>query len=190
MMNAKNLFFIMLVGFTLIIISGILFYYNPATEKLAEVEKELKVNTSRFNNASHANRDITNVKLKYEERQESLRKIEKRFIYRKELGNITEKLQGHAQRYGLRLIDFTPIFRVYFADTSSSPVKRLPFTLTVSGSYLDIGRFLESWPDMEFFITSGQLYLGKTGKKSNRIEADITGLLYAWGDTGGGHDPR
>ncbi len=189
-MNAKNLFYIMLLGFTLAIITGILFYYNPSGEELAEVEKELSVNTGRFNNASHANRDIANVKMKYEEGLESLKKIERRFIYRKELADITARLQHHARKFDLELIDFTPIFRVYFADTSSSPVKRLPFTLTVSGSYLDIGRFIESWPDMAFFITPGQLYLGKTGKKSNRIEADITGLLYAWGDTGGAHEPR
>ncbi len=189
-MNAKNLFYIMLVFFSLGILSGILFYYNPSLDKLAEVKKELSLNTDRFNTASHANRDIANVKMKYEEGVQSLKKIERRFIYRRELGDITAKLQKHARKFNLDLIDFTPIFRVYFADTSSSPVKRLPFTLTVSGSYLDIGQFIESWPDMEFFITPGQLYLGKTGAKSNRIEADITGLLYAWGDTGRGHESR
>ncbi len=189
-MNAKNLFIALFITFSAATTVAILFYHNPAGEQLREVKKELQRNTARFNNASHANRDIENVRLKYEQSLKSLQDVEKRFIYRRGLGEITTRLKQHAKSFNLELIDFTPIFKVYFSDTSSSRVKKLPFTLTVSGSYLDVGHFIESWPEMEFFITPGQLYLGKKGIKSNLVEADITGLLYAWDDTGGAHDAR
>ncbi|RMH65716.1 MAG: hypothetical protein D6677_01805 [Calditrichaeota bacterium] len=189
-MTAKRLFFILILFFVLASVAEVVFYYQPSLEKRQQSRQKLSAQKKKYFNASHARKDIDRQRQLYQKHHQKLDSVKQRFINRDALSEITQKIKRQAETYHLELVDFTPIFKVYFADTSTKAVKPLPFSMVLSGHFLDVGKFLDTWPEMSFYITAHQLFMDKAESKSNRVEAEITGMLYAWRETGDEHAPR
>ena len=179
-MSSKNVFIILLVGFILSTIAYNYGFYIPIEEEQAAIEKQLRQTINKFNTASHAKQDLEHIREMLVDEKEVLSNIQSKFIKKSDLSSITFQMRDKTREHRLSLIDFTPVFKYYLADTSKFPVKPLPFSITVSGNFLDIGKFLESWENLDFYIIPDEVHLAKLNSKTNKLEAIIIGRFYAW----------
>ena len=138
------------------------------------------MSNKKFDNAKHALSELEKIEVDLLKQNEELKKINDRFIKKDQLSTITVKIRNITRDSNLKLLDFTPLFKIYFADTTSAPVKALPFSITVKGKFLDIGRFVENWKNLDFYMKPEEIVVDKLLSNSNELEANITGRLYAW----------
>jgi len=179
-MSSKQLFLVLIFVFVALVAAFQILIYNPKIDDRDQLKENIKQTASKFKDAKLAEKDLESIHFKLENEQENLEEIKDKFIIKNQLSDISLRMKEITSDYNLKLIDFTPAFQNYFSDTSKAPIKQLPFSITVSGKYLDIGKYLESWNQLEFYIIYKNISIEKKNPKSNIVESDITGLLYAW----------
>jgi len=154
--------------------------YSPKAEEQLKIKDQLKATMQKFNKAKMALSDLNNAEKILEKQKSELDRINGRIIESDQLSKITIKIRNFTHDYNLKLIDFTPIFEQYFADTTNNPIKALPFSVTVKGKFLDLGRYLENWENRDFFMIPDEIFVKELNPSTNELEAKITGSLYAW----------
>ncbi|MCB0283674.1 MAG: type 4a pilus biogenesis protein PilO [Calditrichaeota bacterium] len=179
-MLTRNLFFGLLLIVAVLIGSFYLLIYTPKQNNIDRLKQELNQTVNKFNSAKRAENDLENIRGSLTVEQNNLEKLSTRFIKKNNLSDITMKIRKNTRESNLELIDFTPIFKEYFSDTSTADIKALPFSITVKGRYLEIGRFIDGWENLDFFMIPDEIYLNRMSSSSNLLEANITGHLYAW----------
>lgn len=179
-MSSKNIFIILIVASVAILIGLNYGFYIPVEEEKEQVQKALRETINKFNTANRAMHELENIRAKLEKENQNLEQVKSKFIKKSELSTITFQMRDKTREHNLRLIDFTPAFKFYFADTSKVPVKALPFSVTVSGNFINIGKFIESWQNFNFYILPEEVQIAKMTNKSNNLEAIIAGRFYAW----------
>lgn len=179
-MSSKHYFLILIFVFVAVVAAFQILIYNPKIDDRDQLKTTIKETVNKFKKAKLAEKDLVNIQAKLANQEEKLELIKSKFIHKTELSDISRRMKQATSNHNLKLIDFTPAFQNYFSDTSKAPIKLLPFSITVSGKYLNIGRYIESWNDLEFYIISDNISVKKKNSKSNIVEADITGRLYAW----------
>ena len=179
-MSNKNIFIALFsVLITLVLVFQFLIYL-PKDDEKEQLKADLKLTANKFNTAKLAEKDLENIRLKLHEQEKKLEAIKGKFIYKNQLRDITGRMQQITKGYNLRIADFTPELQSSFSDTSTVSAGPLPFSITVSGKYMDIGKYLESWSDLEFYIMHEEIFIRKKNPKQNILEAEIIGNLYAW----------
>ena len=176
----RNIFIGIILCCALIISGFFVFIYNPKEEEQENIKQALLDTENKFNAAKRAVNDLNKIKLTLAEQQENLNSVKRRFIRNEELSSITVKIRNFTRSNNLKLVDFTPLFKNYFADTSTAEVKALPFSITVEGRFLDIGRFVEGWENLDFYMVPDEITARTSLSRSNLLEATVTGNLYAW----------
>jgi Tfp pilus assembly protein PilO len=184
-MSTKNIFVLLLISFAVSLLVFNYAIYDPAEQEKELLQKQLLETENKFNNANHAKLELENIREKLNLENEKLEKIKLKFITKNELSSITFQMRDRTKKHKLKLIGFTPIFEQYFADTSKALVKALPFSITLSGKFIDIGKFIESWANFNFYIVPDEIHLVKMNNKTNNLEAVIVGRFYAWSNTQG-----
>ncbi len=179
-MNAKNIFVILALMIVLGIGGTIMFILNPKSDQINRLQSKLDITTSKFENATHAKNEVAHVREKLQQTNDQLANIRAHFIRRENLRDVTDALKVQTRKYNLSFDEFTPIFKAYLQDKSKGPMKALPFSISITGNYFKIGKFLDSWKAMPFFIFPDEIYLTKMEKRSDRLKANISGRLYAW----------
>ena len=157
-----------------------LFIYTPQEQKKTDINFELQATLKKFNKAKFAMTELNKIQAELVNQEKELNRFNARFIDRSQLTRITIKIRNFTQTYGLKLVDFTPLFNIYFADTSRVPIKALPFSITVEGKFLDIGEYLENWERQDFYMIPDEIFVKELSARTNVLEANITGRLYAW----------
>lgn len=178
-MLTKNIFFGLLILLLAVIGGFYSFIYTPKQNDIVLLQKELKETVNKFNFAKKAENDLENIRVSLANEEAKLATVQNRFINKNILSDITMKIRRNTINSNLKLIDFTPIFKQYFADTSTTDVKALPFSITVKGRFLEIGKFIEGWDNLDFYMIPDEIYLNRITSNSNELEANITGHLYA-----------
>ena len=95
-MTAKNIFFGL---FFLFISAGVSIYflgYSPAVEQMHAKRKQLGIKKKQYYSASHARKNIDQIREKYEKERARLDSVQQRFIYRDNLASITEQIKDRA----------------------------------------------------------------------------------------------
>lgn len=179
-MSSKKVFIIVLLSAVVMVLGFNYSLLNPVENEKALLQKQLRETINKFNNANHAKRDLENLREKLMLENKKLDAIKNRFILKNELSAVTSQMRDMTKKHKLKLIDFTPVFKFYFADTSKTPVKALPFSITVTGKFINIGKFIESWDNFNFYIVPDEIHLIKMNSKTNNLEAMIVGRFYAW----------
>ncbi|KAA3617283.1 MAG: hypothetical protein D8M58_03145 [Calditrichaeota bacterium] len=179
-MSAKNIFIVLVLSLATVVVAFNFAIYNPAEEERLLLQKQLNKTVQKFKNASRAKKDLENIRERIDIENDRLSEIKKKFIEKNDLSNITLQIRERTNQHHLKLLEFTPVFKFYFADTSKSPVKSLPFSVIVTGKFIDIGKFVESWNDFDFYIIPEEIQIEKLNNKSNNLEAMIVGRFYAW----------
>lgn len=174
------------IGIVVVFVASFSLWYtmiNYANEtKLKKVEQELQVINAKLNHARHAQIDYANVQDKFEKDQERLQRERTRFVSKEELSDVTNQLKTFAQKYNLKLMDFSPELENYFAASPDDKIVALPIDIGVHGAYLDVGKFIENWHALPFYLIPEEIKIERENEKSNVLIASITAALYTWND--------
>ena len=177
----KGKFTVVLSVFLLAVLSvWFIFFYYPKSVEINQIKSRIKEIQNELVSASRANVDLENVEKKLLNEKSKLEEVKARFVEKDELASVSKKLGDFAKDYNLKLTDFAPVFDDYFADTSKTVIKALPLAITVTGAYLDIGRFIENWENLPFYLEADEISVQRITPVSNNLEATISSKLYAW----------
>ena len=101
---------------------------------------------------------------------------------KRELYAVKKRLKKVASNYKLVLLCFSPAIEAYFSSSPEDRIVKLPLEITVNGNYLDIGRFLENWHRLPFYLISEEIELKRVEENGNILGATITASLYTWNE--------
>lgn len=167
----------------LFVVAGVLWYvfvYQPLTLEASQLRLKLNAADNKLNNAQKAKQDLSGVEIRLKESQAELQNVKQKILDRDELGMVANELRSSARKFNIRINDFTPVLSAYFASTGNAKVKPLPIEITVTGRYLNIGRFIDNLKKMQFFLIPENIQMKKAGRYSNDIETKISCSLYTW----------
>jgi len=179
-MSSKRLFLILIL---ILLAGGILWYsfaYVPHATKIQSLNIQLKEAFSRLKSANRAKVDLKNIEVRLQKEKENLEILKKRFVDKKNLTDVTITMKNFAARYNLELVDFAPVLENYFSQDQKKPVLALPLAVTIKGDYVQMGRFIEDWQKLPFFIIPEEIVVEKPDEDSNDLQAVVTGKLYCW----------
>lgn len=177
-MDEKRIFVIYAMALICSVVLWYVFLYQPRLVQSHKLELQVNEIISELNTANHASVDIRNIEDRLAEEEESLKLIKKRFIDRDDLSRATKVIQSLARQYNLQLTDFAPVMGNYFADTTGAKINPLLLTITVSGSYINIGKFIEDWESLPLYMAAEEIAIKKQKSNSNILTATIGGTLY------------
>ncbi len=178
---SKRRFFIKLMS---VIVLGFMWYYFiyiPQIDTLAKLETQLMDFNSKVHMAQSAKINLVNMRNRYQTEQDRLQKEKSKFVRKQDLGKVTKALQDLAKKYDLKLVDFSPGFRDYF-EKQDEKIIPLPLSITLVGRYLSIGKFLEEWENLPFYLIPVSIILEKSDENGYDIQAVIESKLYTWND--------
>jgi len=170
------------IGLSIIIVSGLalwyLLIYQEQEKNVEQVVIHSEQNLEKLKSAQQAQINIRKIEEKFKAEQSNLNRERTRFIYKDELPKVTTELNDFANEYNLKLMDFTSSFEIYFQDPGEKKIISLPIIVTVHGRYIDIGKFIENWHNLSFYLIADQISIERIEENSNLLEAKITAKLY------------
>ena len=178
---SKRRFFIKLMLVIFLCFMWYYFIYIPQIDTLAKLETQLMDFNSKVHMAQTAKVNLVNMRNRYQTEQDRLQKEKSKFVRKQDLGKVAKALQELAKKYDLKLVDFSPGFRDYF-EKQDEKIIPLPLSVTLVGRYLSIGRFLEEWENLPFYLIPVSIILEKLDKNGYDIQAVIESKLYTWND--------
>lgn len=179
-MLRKKFSYILSVLLIAILVVWFIFFSYPKSIQINKIKLQIKEMQHNLASASQANVDIQKIENKLLEEQKDLEKVRSSFVEKDDLAKVSKKINDFARAYNLRLTDFAPVFEDYFADPSKNVIKALPLAITVRGKYLDIGRFIENWESLPFYLEPKGIQIQRFTPVSNDLKATISTQLYSW----------
>ncbi|HGY55829.1 MAG TPA: hypothetical protein ENK44_09015 [Caldithrix abyssi] len=176
----KKIFTILLAVLLIISLSWYLFIYSRQKATLEDIESNLRVVAHKLKNAQQAQQNMKLIEENLKKKQENLTNERNRFISESDLPEVTEKLKSFAREYNLELTDFSSSFESLLESEKKTKIAPLALSLTVKGKYLDIGRFLEHWPTLPFYLIPERFNIKRAGEDTNILDATISATLYIW----------
>ncbi|APF19325.1 hypothetical protein Calab_3632 [Caldithrix abyssi DSM 13497] len=168
-----------------IIVLVVLLWYNfvyvAQINRLTLLDVELLEVRNKVNMASNAKSNLENIKKRFEQEQIQLEKEKAKFVRRENLGQVTERLQSLAEKYNLKLVDFSPGFKDYF-EQKDKKIIPLPLTITLVGQYLAIGKYIEQWQELPFYILPQSIIMERLDENGYDVQAVIDTKLYTWNE--------
>ncbi len=183
-MSAQRVFIILFLLLISSIIYWYIFLYYPLTLDLEKAQHELKRLNSQIRNAKRAEKDLQIIEQKLREAENNLRMTKSRFVTQKDLSYVTKVLRKKAQDFDLKIADFIPVLDDYFEDKNNNHINSLPIIIKLRGRYLNIGKFIEKWPDLDFYLIAREISIEKEDSNSNELIATITADLFIYKDEG------
>jgi len=176
----QKLFYSLILLFVLSV-SGWYYYFSVHLQKeLEDTDNRLNIIAEKVNRAQMAKSDYQDMAEKYSQLTKILATVKSKFIRKSEISRVAEILKKFARKYKVALMDFSPAFDKYFEVKDHEKISLLPLALTVKGRYLDIGMFLENWPDLPFYLTQDELVIYRSEENQNELNAEIKASLYIW----------
>jgi len=151
-------------------------------EKLRQVEEQLNDISLKLNRARNAQINLGKIQDKYNQDQKKLAQERTRFVSKNDLSIVTAKLKRFAAAYKLELMDFAPGLDSYFSANPNDKIISLPIDISVNGRYLDIGKFLENWHKLPFYLIAENISIERVEKDSNTLKATVSASLYTWNE--------
>ncbi len=174
------------LGLTIFIILGYFGWYlfvdSVQQRELQLAETELNTIAAKLNKARSAQMNLQSIQKKYEEDQKRLIRERTRFLNKNELSIVTKKLKFFSSKYKIKLLDFSPGLDSYFGVSPEEKIVSLPIDIMVEGYYLNIGKFLEHWKDLPFYMIPNGVELKRADPDDNMLHAIISASLYTWNE--------
>ncbi|GAB4371669.1 MAG: hypothetical protein Kow0042_14560 [Calditrichia bacterium] len=177
-MTVQRIFIALLIIFTLSCVLWYVLVYQPLVGEELQKKKQLAELHNQLKQARVAEKDLEAVQSRFKEKEKELAEVKSRFIDKKDLSRVTDALRKSAERFDLKIVDFTPVLDSYFNDNGKGKIKPLPIMLTVRGRYIQIGKFLEEWHSLDFYLVPYQIFLEKMEANQNTLRASIMSNLY------------
>lgn len=169
---------VLFVGF----LSWKIFIDNNQARQLKKVNSSLELSLKKVQSARYAKLNLDLIQKRYQIEKKNLAKKQARFIKKDEMSDVASELRRFAERYKLKLMDFAPLLDTYFSEMKSGKIITLPINIAVHGNYLKIGKFIENWPQLPFYLIADEIELNRVEKNHNLLRADIRAKLYAWNE--------
>ena len=149
---------------------------------LESLNNELQVNSEKLLAARNAKMNLEQVRKKFEAEQKNLAKAQGRFINKNDLSTVAQNLNKTAKSYDIKMMDFAPVLDKYFSDISSAKIIALPINIAFHGSYLSIGKYIENWSELPFYLIADEISIYRVNPNQNLIRAEIIAKLYTWNE--------
>lgn len=179
-MGALKTFFI-IVFLILVLTSAWYFvFYHPIQQEENQVKARIETIAEKLKNAQFAQRDLKAIDQRFAKSKAELEEIKGHIVDRDNLGQVMERLQQASEKFDLEFEDFSPVLESYFQATGNERIKPIPIVVTVKGRYLNIGKFIEYWQKLDFYLKEQEIIIEKLNPKSNDLTANVTCILYTW----------
>lgn len=178
----KRMLIILIIILILGYIGWSIFWDSKQEAKLREVTTELNTSTSKVQAARFAKLNLDQMQKKYAVEKENLSQKQSRFINKNEMSVVAKKLKIFAREYNLKLMDFAPVLDTYFSEMQTGKIVVLPINIALHGKYLDIGKFVEDWPQLPFYLIADEIELVRVVENQTMLRAEIKSKLYAWNE--------
>lgn len=175
-----------LIALTIILFIGFLswkiFIDSRQATELREVNSSLELSLKKVQSARYAKFNLNLIQKKYQIEKKNLVQKQARFIKKNEMSDVARELSAFAKKYKLKLMDFAPVLDTYFSEMESRKIVTLPINIAVHGRYMEIGKFVENWPQLPFYLIADEIELARVDEKHNLLRGDIKAKLYAWNE--------
>lgn len=178
----KRIFLILSIALILGFFGWYLFVDLNQQNQLNKVETQLKEISLKVRKARLAQMNMSTIEQKFKKEKKRLEHVKMRFISRNDLSLVADTLNAFAKKHSLKLMDFSPAFEQYFSEDKQKKISTLPIDISVQGRYLKIGKFIENWPGLPFYIVAEEVTLERVEQQSNLLSAKIKALLYTWNE--------
>ncbi len=177
----KKKFYLIFLMYVVLVFSWYLFGYLPQLQNLETINLKLGEVSQKVAIARNAKVNLENIKKHFNQEQQYLEKEKERFVKREELGKVIKELRKLAQRYHLKLVDFSPGLKDYFAAKNQKIVP-LPISITFIGDFISSGKFLDGWRNMPFYLIPEEVTMEKVDKSGRDIQTVVQAKLYIWNE--------
>ncbi len=170
-----------LIVLLVIVIIFVLFLYQPKIAGRTKLKAEAKALKSRIEELRKLAKETEILKLKIAKLEEENREFVARIAPRSEILNLAKQLSEEAKKYNIRFISIRPpgLDTLLTQETKETPLRPIPFEITLQGRYLDIGKFIADLRKFPYFIKVYELeFIGKDEIKP-LIEARILVNIFA-----------
>jgi len=178
----KKIFIIQLAALILIGLGWYFLWFERQEKRLLTEQTKLDQVSDKLKNARNANINIRHIEEKFKEQQARLDQEKSKFIRKDQLSQVTSSMNTFASQYDVRLMDFTSTDENFILSGQTSKVIALPIMITVHGDYLQIGRYIENWPTLPFYVIPDMITIKRIQEGQNLLEAQISARLYTWND--------
>ncbi len=178
---SRKKFFLKLALVVSLLIGWYIFVYMPQLNKLNTIDMKLLEVKNKVQIAQKAKTNLDNIKDKFSKEQNRLEKERSKFVKKEELGKVTKQLQRLARNYNLKLLDFSPNFQDYFKEKEEQIIP-LPISILVEGRYIQVGKFIEKWEQLPFYLIPESIVIQLKDEKATAVQAAITSNLYTWNE--------
>lgn len=166
---------------TVILLLWYFLFNNPQNNELKEIENQVNLTFAKLKSAQKAQLDLSSIQQRLTQEQMDLENVRSKFLRKNELEKATSRTDALAKKYKLTLKEFSPVLENYLASSDASQmIKGYPLVITVEGRYIDIGKFIDGWNDLPFYMIPEEIKLKRLDEKSNDLRAMISGVLYAF----------
>jgi Tfp pilus assembly protein PilO len=154
---------------------------QKSTAQVAQIQKELEETRARI-------RGIGRLRERLAELEEANVAFAARVMPRAEMLGMLERLATMAQAQRVRFIEISPpgLDTLLEEESSSRPVRGVPFYITVQGRYVDIGRYVASLDEFPYFIRVPDFEVTAREDIRPEVEAKILVNFYTSSLTAGG----
>jgi Tfp pilus assembly protein PilO len=158
------------------------FIYIPLSGEIKTSKILLAGLNQKLRSVRQAESQLKNVEDRLMNAKMDLDVVKAHFVHRKNLADIIKKIRRVSENFNLYVTDFSPVIDSFLENKEDGIIKILPVAVTIKGRYLQIGKFLENFDNLDFYLTPQKITIEKLNLASNELTATITCNLYTWND--------
>ncbi len=177
----KKKFYIIFSVYLLLLFVWYMFIYLPQLQKLDTINIKLGEVSQKVAMARNAKVNLENIKKHFNQEQKYLQKEKERFVKREELGKVIVELRKLARKFNLKLVDFSPGLKDYFTEKDQKIVS-LPVSITFIGDFISVGKFMDAWREMPFYLIPEEVTMERVDKSGRDIQTVVQSKLYIWNE--------
>lgn len=175
---AKRIFIILLMIWLILISGWYLFIYAPDELQLWQAENEMCNVLTKIEQAVEAGKKIEQVQAVSNNNKIILSNLRNRIVDRSKISKVTTKMRRLADNHNLKLTNFSPLTHDFISSPGdSADVIPAIVLISVQGAYLNIGRYIESWEKLPFYIIAEEVSIETLNKN---LKAQIRAKLFTW----------
>ncbi len=175
---------VLLIGIAIYILLGVFAWfvlYQPrfkaqqkSAAEVARLSRELEETRARV-------KGIGRLRQRVAELQEANAAFQSRVVPRSEVLTMLRRLAGDATSYRVRFLEIAPpgLDTLLQEESTSRPLRPVPFYVTVQGRYSDVGRYVESLDRFPYFVRVPDLEISAREDIRPEVEVKLLVNLYA-----------
>ncbi len=169
-----------IIGLVVVAIIFVIFLYRPHLVRNKAIEKEITALRKEIRENEQMAKDIPRLQAQVNELEQAQRDFMSHVVPRSEMLAVVRQLVTLSEGYNLTFTEIRPpgLDTVIQPDNSDSPLKPVPFILTVQGRYLDISRYLESLLKFPYFLRTPEIEITSRTDLQPMVEARLLINLY------------